>query len=168
MCRATRDGARARPTQLQASSWLRYLVQQDENEPKHTHPARMWRVARVVLGARKPLSLPRPPRPRPSVPVWGDYQETANRPPVPGSRALCSGKGRTGEKTRGPAGRALRPSFGLVRRLAPLHVHLVRVTLRSQSRLLVRHSFSSGGHESSYALAVLLQRLSLATTKVDP
>ena len=125
-----------------------------------------------VGSAKAPLrASPTPPPPLGSrvgrLPLPGDGE------PPSGSRLqspLLRQRANRGENPRRPLC-TLHRSAPLVRTrpptrgLAPLHLHLVRVTLRSQSRLLVRYSFSSGGHESSNALAVVLQRLSLPRDK---
>ena len=161
MCRPTRNGAApgARPSCRRRLGTVTIAMM--KKSPTHTSCSHVMRRTCGVGSAKAPLAPASPTPPPPLGSRVGRLPGDGEPPSGSRLQGLCSGKGRTGEKTRGdPCADciALRPSFGLVRRLAPLHLHLVRVTLRSQSRLLVRHSFSSGGHESSNALAVLLRR----------
>ena len=111
----------------------------------HPAPAPRFPCGAITFTRRRRTAL-RFQAPEPSAPAKGEQgrKPAATRRHTARSAPLV----RTRPPTRG---------------LAPLHLHiLVRVTLRSHSRLLVRYSFSSGGHESSNALAVLLSRFDLS------
>ena len=107
----------------------------------HPAPAPRFPCGAITFTRRRRTAL-RFQAPEPSAPAKGEQ-----------GRKPAATRGHTARSA--PLVRTRPPTRGL----APLHLHiLVSVTLRSHSRLLVRYSFSSGGHESSNALAVLLSR----------